>query len=91
MDKNITTYNFQDLIEEQSFRSWVIDNDVDNALLWKNKIAEHPEIEKIMFFAKSFLIALNEPIILHNQEELDLITTNILSKTKISETENIKH
>ena len=79
MDNN-SIYNFETLIGEDSFRSWVIDNDTESALFWEKTTVQYPESKKIILLAKSFLLALHEPNTLLQQQDLDLITAKILAR-----------
>jgi transmembrane sensor len=73
MDKRFLEYNWERLLEEDSFIAWIIKNNNDNE--WKSLIEQHPEFEREVLKAKQIHSLLND-----YYENIDDTTVQLLWK-----------
>lgn len=80
MQNDQLKYKFENLIENESFRAWVIENDVENGKFWTQTMVLLPQHKKKILLAKAFLLSLKPKSTDLNQAQLMDITDTILAK-----------
>lgn len=80
MNINYRNYSFEDFSRDESFRQWVFNPDNKSDLFWANWIAQNPDCVENINSAKAFLLALHENDITLDDDELDIITANIVKE-----------
>lgn len=78
MEKNFVNYKFEELAKDEKFRSWVLHANEEGELFWTNWLINNPDQQNKVALAKVFLQALEEKDTSLNEEDLDLITEQIL-------------
>ena len=81
MESDNLKYTFENLINEESFRSWVINNDAKSATFWHSVLVSNPKHEKIFQLAKNFLLALSPPTKDVKKSELKSIFDKIIEQS----------
>jgi transmembrane sensor len=75
--------SFEELVKDESFRSWVIYNDPEKVIFWNNWITENPETRSNIQLAKSFLENLEGKDIEITDNEIDNFVDTILIEGKV--------
>jgi hypothetical protein len=79
MKSNSSKYKFEDLIQDEHFKAWVLDRDTKSETTWSVDISVSPEDEKTLHFAKSFLLALGNPVENSKKSDLAAITAAVIA------------
>jgi hypothetical protein len=84
MNKNYREYSFEDFSRDESFRQWVLNPDNNNDELWKKWVSENPDCAENVNIAKAFLLTLQQKDVLLNNDDLELITDQIVEESPLS-------
>jgi transmembrane sensor len=82
MQKEYKNASFEELIKDESFRGWVIDNDPIKTAFWEKWMLENPDSKANILFAKSFLQNLQEKEIQASDDEIENFVYVVLSEGK---------
>jgi transmembrane sensor len=74
----------ESLLKDESFRSWVIDQNAEAAIYWNQKATENEDFRKNITFAKSFLLNLQEKTTNISDNEINRISQEIIQQNEES-------
>jgi hypothetical protein len=79
MQNDQSKYEFEALIQNESFRAWAIHNESESSNFWNQSIVAFPEYAKKILFAKTFLLSLETRTNDLNESQLSDVTSNIIA------------
>lgn len=76
-------YTIQDLLRQESFREWVLNNDSEGEVFWTNWMAAKPENARKVYVAKAILLNLQETPVAISDEEIDDFVADTVAENRL--------
>ncbi|TAE29038.1 MAG: FecR family protein [Cytophagales bacterium] len=77
-----TEYTIQDLLRQEPFREWVLNNDSEGEASWTNWMAVKPENARKVHVAKAILLNLQETPVTISDEEIDDFVADTVAENR---------
>ena len=81
MHKNYNQFSIEELIQDESFRKWIIEKDSEESVFWENWQKNNPNAKKNIGVAMAFLLNLQEKETHISEKEIEHYIGQVINQT----------